>query len=291
MSTATPINRGKKVETAVSAFDVLNSALISSILLIGFLVTVLFLIWLTTAFDFSGKKPVKLIEIQEPAGDEKPEGYQDDIMEPGVEEFPEVETPQLKDALEAVTDAVSSVKANLEKRDGDAAEMGKGSGFGSRTGGEGNGNANILPEWKRWRINYEAKNVSDYAQQLDGLNVTVGAISAENPDIMVVSSLSSRPTASASDRKKMARTLRFTHKKPRLRRWDQKLCKDAGVDMSGRVTCQFYPSSTRQMLRVAEATYLQSTDKQLEDVRRTIFKVVKSGGGYDFTVTDMLFKN
>ena len=291
MSVASPIGKRKKVETGVSSFDVLNSALIASILLFGFLVVVMFLIWLTTAFDFSGKKSVKLIEIQEPFGDEKPEGFEDDIMEPGVEEFPEVETPQLKDALEAVTDAVSSVKASLEKRDGDAAEMGKGAGFGSRTGGEGRGNANVLPEWKRWQINYESKNIGEYAAQLDGLNLTLGAISTENDDIALVNNVSRGPTATVSNRTKMGKTLRFEHKKVRLRRWDQKLCKDAGVDLRGRITCQFYPSSTRQMLRLAEATYLQSTDKQLEDVRRTFFKVIKSGGGYDFQVTDILFKN
>ena len=116
MSTITPSQRRSTpfIETNVSAYDQLNGALISCIILVGFLVTVLFLLWVTSVYDFSKKAAVSL-EYLEPFGNEKPEGFEDDVMEPGVEEFPEVETPQLKDALEAVTDAVSSIRANLEK--------------------------------------------------------------------------------------------------------------------------------------------------------------------------------
>ena len=122
------------VETAVSTYDLLNAMLMASIFVVGFVVSALFLIWLTTAFDFSKRRaPVELIEVSEP-GDEKPEGVADDVLEPGVEEFPETEVPQLANALEAVTDAVSSVRSSLEKRSGDAAQMGKGRGFGSRRG-------------------------------------------------------------------------------------------------------------------------------------------------------------
>ena len=40
------------VETGVSSFDKLSGALIASIALFGFLAAILFLIWLTTAFNF-----------------------------------------------------------------------------------------------------------------------------------------------------------------------------------------------------------------------------------------------
>ena len=112
------------VETKVSSYDRLNGFLISALMLVGFLVAMMFLVWLTMIIDFSGRKPVAMVAYEEPYGNEKPEGFEDDIFEPGVEEFPEVDVPQLKDALEAVTEAVSSVQANLEARDGDAAEMG-----------------------------------------------------------------------------------------------------------------------------------------------------------------------
>lgn len=290
MTTITVGKTGQPIDTKVSSFDKLNGALIASILLVGFLVSVLFVLWLT-ALDFKQKKAVELIELKEPFGNEKPEGYEDDVLEPGVEEFPEVETPQLKDALEAVTDAVSSVKANLEKRDGDAAEMGKGRGFGSRDGGPGSGNANVVPEYKRWRIEYESEDISVYAQQLDHFSITIGAVATETSEIVLVNNMSGGINARTSSRKEQSKVLRFEHKKMRMRRWDQTFCQQAGVDLRGRVTVQFYPDITRQKLRTAEARHLQSLGKTLEEVRRTYFKVVPAGGGFEYQVTDMLFLN
>ena len=113
-SMETGIRPQLNVETAVSRYDILNGALVASIALVGFLTTMLFLIWLTTILEFKSES-TGMVAYEEPFGDEKPEGYEDDILEPGVEEFPEVEEPVLKDALEAVTDAVSSVRANLEQ--------------------------------------------------------------------------------------------------------------------------------------------------------------------------------
>ncbi len=281
----------KQVDVRVSAFDQVNAALIAMILLIGFLVTVLFLIWLTTAFDFSRKKPVQLLTYEEPFGDEKPEGYEDDVLEPGVEEFPEVETPQLKDALEAVTDAVSSVKASLEKRDGDAAEMGRGRGVGSRDGGPGTGKGDVIPEHKRWKIEYESESIELYAKQLDHFNIILGAFSLNSNDIALVRNMSKGSQVEMSDRKKESKTLRFEHEKPRMRRWDQNLISAAGVDLSGRRTVQFYPMSTRMILREVEGRHLQSIGRTLNEVRRTFFKVEPVGGGFEYKVREMLFRN
>jgi len=83
------------------------------------------------------------VKTGDEVGEEKPKGEADDAEDPGVEEFPEVETAQLANALEAVSNSVSSVQGALEKRSGTASQMGKGSGFGSRDGG-GNGGDGIL---------------------------------------------------------------------------------------------------------------------------------------------------
>ncbi len=278
-----------QVETSVSSYDKLSGALTAAILIFGFLVSVMFLIWLTSVFDFSGVAPPEIVTKME-AGNEKPEGFEDDVLEPGVEEFPEVETPQLKDALEAVTDAVSSVKAALEKRDGDAAQIGAGAGYGSREGGPGTGDANIVPESKRWKIEYESDDIEKYADQLDKLNLTLGVVSLSSNEIILVTNLSTNPQAKTSSRKDQSRTLRFEHKRQRLRRWDVTLAKRSGVSMDDRVVVQFYPENTRQMIRVVEATYLATAGRDLEEVRQTLLKVVRNGNRYEFVVTDVLYR-
>ena len=291
MSTPLQVKRPKFTnEVIVTGYDRVSAFLVAAILIVGFLVGMLFLIWVTSIWDFSRRAPVQLIAVQ-PAGDSKPEGYEDDVLEPGVEEFPEIDKPQLKDALEAVTDAVSSVKAALEKRDGDAALMGAGRGFGSRDGGPGNGNGNVLPEHKRWKIEYEASDVNTYARQLDFFNLEIGVVFKNNNNIERTRNFSGAPQKSVSSRKAENKTLRFEHEKARLRRWDKQLASRAGADSNGAITVQFYPESTRAIIRQVELQHLQQTGgRTLEQVRRTFFKIVPDGNGFKYEVTNMLFR-
>ena len=276
------------IETKVSSFDLLNAMLVASILIVGFLVTVLFLIWLTTAFDFSKKMAPVAMEVSE-AGDEKPVGVADDELDPGVEEFPDVETPQLMNALEAVTEAVSSVKAAVEKRSGDAAQMGKGSGFGSREGGPGTGGDGI-PEYKRWIINYESENIDTYAKQLSFFNIDIGVIHSIENDIWRIHDPGGSPSVIKTDRNAENKTLRFMHKKPKLQRWDQTIARRQGVELEDTIIAQFYPESTRQIIRQVELDKLQGTGKKVSDIRNTIFKAERTGDGFAFIAVDVIYR-
>ena len=289
-SNTSKMRLGSGARTKVSHYDTLNGMLISAIVVVGFLVTLLFLIWLTMVLDFSGRQPAMLVAYEEPFGNEKPEGFEDDIYEPGVEEFPEVETPQLKDALEAVTEAVSSVRANLEARDGDAAEMGRGAGFGSRDGGPGTGNADVIPEHKRWKIDYESNNISEYAKQLSFFDIDIGTVQQNTNGIVRLRDVGGNPQTISTDRKAEKKTLYFSHEKRRMRRWDETLVKNNGIDLEGSFTVQFYPMKTRVLLRQVEQAYLTEVGRTLRDVRRTYFKVVPSAGGFEFKLTDMNFR-
>ena len=131
------------VETKSSSYDRVNAILIAALFMFGFLFAVLFLIWATSGVE-SSPAGIPVVVTGEAPGEEKPKGEADDAEDPGVEEFPEIETPQLANALEAVADSVSSVQGALEKRSGSAQQMGKGSGFGSREGGGSGGNGCLL---------------------------------------------------------------------------------------------------------------------------------------------------
>ncbi|MEM7785705.1 MAG: hypothetical protein AAF623_20330 [Planctomycetota bacterium] len=277
------------VETRASNYDRLSGALVACIILFGFLFTVLFLVWLTSVFDFSRRAAGPIIVVNE-SGDTKPKGEADDFIEPGVEEMPEVETPQLAQALEAVTDAVSAVKASNAKRSGTAAQQGRGGGYGSREGGPGTGGDGI-PESKRWKINYEAEDFNSYTKMLAFFNIDVGVVSLASNDIWRIREMDKGGTATQTDRASENRTLRFTHQKMRMKRWDVEIAKRAGVDMTNAAACQFYPESTRAVLRQAEAQFLASKGRELIEVRNTIFDLESDGsGGFQFTVTDVLYR-
>ena len=276
------------LETKVSSYDLLNSMLIAAIIVVGFVVTFLFLVWLTTAFDFSQRREPRVLEVALP-GKEKPEGVADDEQDPGVEEFPEIETPQLVVAIESVTEAVSSIKGARELLSGDATQMGRGSGFGSREGGPGIGIGGI-PEYKRWIINYESESIDTYAQQLSFFDIDIGVINKTTPDIWRVRDVGNNPTVSKTNRDAEDDAVHFMHKKPRMRRWDQTLARRQGIEMENTIVAQFYPEKTRAVMRQIEAKALEGTGKNVIDVRNTIFKVVPDGDGFVFTVVDIIYR-
>ena len=276
------------VQTKTSQFDNLNAWLVALILVFGFLFAVLFLIWFTSVFDFSRRVAGPVAVANDP-GDSKPDGVADDALEPGVEEFPEVEVPQLANALEAVTDAVSSVRASLEKRSGDAAVMGAGRGYGSREGGPGSGGGGI-PEYKRWIINYEADDINEYARQLSFFNIDIGVAHQVKVDIWRVRDAGGGSQIIKTNRETEEKSLQFTHEKASMRRWDAELCKRAGVDLSNTSQFQFYPESTRVIIRQVEASALAEEGQELKQVKNTILKVVPGGNGYEYIVEDILYR-
>jgi hypothetical protein len=269
------------VRTRLSFYDRVSSMLTAWVMLIGLLVLVMLLIWLYMVTDVPKKQPL-VYEAPGFENEENPEGVAEDMEEPGVEEFPEVEEPQLADALEAVTDVASTVRANLEEVDGNAPEMGTGKGLGDRRtkgAGRGTGNLNL----KRWRINYVVSNQKEYARMLDSLKIEIGVFSLDSGRIEYISNLSgSKPSSRTGTRDGRMYTV---PQKAIFRAWDAKLVADAGVEVGSpdvdRIF-QFYPAEVKQKLIQLEQRAVNSNSLSIERVTRTRFKVEKSGGGYEF---------
>ena len=273
------------LDTRVSKYEMLSSFLISSIIIVGTMVVIGFMIWMTM-WDW-GSRPVSIAMDEMIGNEDRPEGVADDWQEPGVEEFPEVPQPQLADALEAMTDAVSSVKAQLEKYDGNAVQMGTGTGLGDiRERGSGRGNSRLVPEAERWRIEYSSSRMAEYRSQLEYFGIELGAVSKTTQRIDLVSDLT-RPTPTRDfTTRSQENRLYFSHTRRRLRLWDQRIVQEAGVDdVRQRIVVQFYNDAVRQLLLTAEAEFTQGEGRRLLEVQRTYFKVrPKRGGGFEFYV-------
>ena len=108
-----------KLDTRTSVYDRVSGALTTGVMIFGTMSLLLFLMWLTTITPRRNAN-LTITEVPLPGdpGEEKPLGVADDILEPGVEEFPEIELPQLADAVEAVTDAPSRFRGMLATVDG-----------------------------------------------------------------------------------------------------------------------------------------------------------------------------
>ncbi len=276
----------------VSKYDLTSAFLVAGCLVIGALVFILFGIWLSL---FDWRSPVKTNPpILELAGnDDRPEGVADDWQPPGVEEFPEVEEPQLADALEATTESISTVRAQLEKVDGDAAEQGSGSGLGDkRARGDGSGNANIIPEWERWKIEYVASTSAEYMNILESFGIDLGAVSQLSNQIIIIDDLNNNPPTviQTSRSQPNAKRLYFRNTKTRLKRWDQNKVQAGGVDLKSKIVVQFYPAAVRQNLLQLENAKYGADNKQLTEVKRTLFRCRPRGDGYEFYVEDIEYR-
>ena len=289
-STFVPRPRSSSVETGVSKYDQVNASLQALLILVGLLVSMMFMMWLTS--NYKPKRTMAMIDISEAEGEEgekDPLGVGDDAFEPGVEEFPDVETPQLMDSLEAVTNAVSSISANNEFRDGDAAEMGKGRGLGNRLGG-GGGGGGVIPAYKRWRIEYEASDIDEYARQLSFFKIEIGAASKDSDVIVVLQDPAGIMQVIQSNRDQENKTLRFAHLKQKLQKWDEKLLKRVNVSAQNNLVFQFYRDEVRSLLLSLEKQLLDERQKTLKQVKNTFFKIVEKNGAFEFQITDQIYR-
>jgi len=265
-------------QDGTSAYDRLSAWLTALIVLVGFLVSVLFIIWFTSVFKFERNvAPPFVPATMGDDGNDKPEGFEDDELDPGVEDFAEVETPQLAEALEAVSNAVSTIRANSEHVSGDAAVMGKGGGYGSREGGP-SGSGDGIPDYKRWKIVYEVDNKDVYKAQLDFFAIRIGVVNPVSDAIYQLGNLSKGTQVTETNRTKEAESLYFTHSKRRMKKWDQEIARKANVNINGALMVQFYSEQARFAIAKAEDDYLKKIGRELKEVRRTNIKVVSSGG-------------
>ena len=277
----------------VSGFDLFNAMLVSAILIVGLVVSIMFLCWLTSVVEFSraddnaipkGNK-VKFVNV----GFHR---YTDEVEPVGVENLPEVELPQLAAQLAAVTETVSTVRAAWEARPGNLVDFGRGGISGAREPGPGGCDLESAPlsEAHRWIIRYESDGIEAYARQLSYFRIDIGVIHKFNGLVWRVRDPAGQPTKILSSKTAEANSLMFGHRKQQMVRWDQSLAARQQIPLDNTVTVQFYPESTQELIRQAEAEALKRVGKSVVDLKNTIFKIEPSGDGFVFRVVELLFR-
>ncbi len=279
-----------KAETKVSRYDLISALLVSLLIIVGFFATILGLIWFTSTFNYDTQTGFVPVENVGADGDEKPEGFEDDAFDPGVEDFPEVETPQLAQALEAVSDAVSTVKANLADRSGSAAVSGAGAGYGSREGGPGGGGEGV-PEYKRWKISYKAEDIDTYKRQLSFWKIDIGVLKRNSDEVYRVNDPAGPANVIPTNRTNEGTSLYFAHTKQRMMRWDEAIASAAGVNTEDSNLIQFYSKEARARIRAQEAKFLATDGRTIKDVRATLLRLVETEDGFDFVVDQINYRN
>ena len=255
--------------------------------MVGLGVTLIFLAWLTA--DFLDRQQMASVELLEEysSSNSQSQGVADEIEDPGVEEFAEVETAQLKETVEAVTDILSSQEAAIRALDGSAALQGTGKGEGDhRLAGPG-GDGDTIPRWDRWELRFEPSNMTAYTKQLDYFGIELAANSRQ-ATLYYASQFSTTKQLRTVESPTEER-LRFIWKDGELRNADRQLLRQAGVPLfTGQILMQFYPKNTENLLALAENEH--SGGRPVSEIRKTVFGVEETSSGYRFIVLEQLYR-
>ncbi len=277
----------------VSAYDQVASLLIALLIVIGFFVTLLFIVWLTSRLLFTQRAiPVELVEYAG-RGDHAA-GFERDLEEPGMEEVEELMEPSLEATLEAVTDLVSTQAAAFDAIETSAAATSKGRGMGDSRGPgpEGEGSDDVVPPWDRWEIRFSTSGVSAYARQLDFFKIELGAAGGGSPVVEYASNLASgtprKRTGKPEEEKRLYMSYRNTDS--RLAAFDKQLLTKAGIGTQRRLVLQFYPQEIERLLMTIEASTPEARGHKPQEFLKTIFGIRETRSGYEFFVIEQYFR-
>jgi len=288
-----------RAELRVSAYDKVASLLIALLMVVGFFVLLLFIIWLTGRLLFT-KAPIP-VELLEYAGrGDHAAGFERDMEEPGMEEMEELMEPQVEATLEAITDVVSNQAAAFDAIAMSAAASSKGSGMGdSRPPGPlGEGVTDVIPPWERWEIRFSTAGIDVYARQLDHFKIELGAAGGGMSKVDYAYDLAGSPPKHRQGNPEEEGRMYMTWKGGGpMAAFDRQLLGRARIKTDRRMLLQFYPKPTEQMLQNVEfqaaADEHGITPPELDPriLLKTIFGVRSvRGGGYEFHVIEQYFR-
>ncbi len=286
--TSTPSNRPYvPPPLKISLYDQASGMLIALLAIVGTIVAVLILAYLSQniRFDF-GQIPPVLMET-EGTGDPI-KGAGDELEDPGVEEMPEVMEPQLSATLESISSVVS-IAVPVDAFESTSTVVGQGDSLGSkRAAGTGGSGGSVTPRWERWQVRFSSNSVDVYAKQLDFFGIELAAIGGGSKDVEYAFALAKRPiqrrTGPSADEKRLF----MTWTKGALKQFDLQLLQMAGVPMQGKECIQLYPAATENQMATLENQKLAG--KPLKSVKRTVFSIRAAGSGYEMFVSDMQFQ-
>ena len=272
----------------VSSYDRGSSLLVALIIIIGFFVAIMLIIWMTRVLMFY-QQPVPVTLVDESEGYGEPvQGYDREIEEPGLEEL-EVIEPTLETDLEALTDIVTTQLAALDQLDTPDLRSGRGSGLGdNRRAGPG-GDGDVIPRWERWQVRFSANSMAEYARQLDHFGIELAAVGGGRQQVDYARSLSQPQPVTRSAPGDQEKRLYMTWTTGTLSQFDRRFLSQAGVTLQNRIVLQFYPAEVENRLAALELQH--AGGRTVKQIQKTVFGVRSAGSGYEFYVIAQTYRN
>lgn len=305
MSTITPTETGPSPSLGAKArgttslrtqkVDIVASLLMAGLVVIGMLVFLLFVVWLTQTFTWQAGD-IKIEEERVAGRGDHAEGFERDIEPPGAEEVEELTEPTLAETLEAVTEAATSVAASVDSIDSNSVASTSGTGRGdSRPPGPLGEGDDIVPRFERWELKFQAKGLRPYASQLDFYKIELGCVGGGISTVDYAFNLASSPqkrSGTSAEENKRARLYFMWRQDGPLKEFDRQLLGQAGVSTRGRQLLKFIPKELEDRLAQVEMRHARSQGHDtVKEIAKTIFESrAASSGGYEFVVIDQRYR-
>jgi hypothetical protein len=276
------------LELKISLYDRVSGLLISLLGIVGGIVFLLVVAYLSQNLRFEWRGDILVQEV-DGGGNDRAEGLADELEDPGVEEMPDVMEPQIAATLDNVSSVISTA-AVTDAFEGDSTLMGKGNGLGdSRAAGPGGpGTGGAIPRWERWQVRFSSTSVDLYAKQLDFFGIELAAIGGGSKEVEYAFGLAKRPIQRRTGPSKDEKRLFMTWTKGALKQFDLQLLQIAGIPMQGKECIQLYSAATENQMAELESAKLAG--KSIKTVKRTVFAIRSAGSGFEMFVADQQFQ-
>ncbi len=275
----------------ISRYDRVSSLLISLLILIGALVLILLIAWLTSVI-FVPQAAVP-VELSDYAGDDGPVGGGQTPEPPNPEEIREmeVEEPVITEVLTTISSVVQKQvpmfddpmiahKKTSGMGFGHGEGRGRGDGVGDGSGGSSRG----------WEVRFDEGSTLDiYARQLDWFKIELGVLLSDGRLVRVSELSRPRPkVVYVNNPSETEKRYYLTWRKGGLKKADVELLAKAGITVGRSFILKFLPPALEAKLVALERAKAAGRDPK--SIRRTRFGVRSDGDGYAFFVLNQSYK-
>ena len=283
---ASPSETRRKYQLTVNSYDRTATLLIALLLLVGLTVLGLAIVFFANR-QFPTIEPIPVVPVEATSPNAN-QGLAQEPDPPGVEDAPELSEPRLQDTLDALTEAVSTKEVLLSDEMIDAeneAGRGKGKGDARMAGPGGDEVVERVPRWERWKIRFEPKSEGEFARWLDYHKIELGVLGRDN-QVHYAYDLSGTFKTKEGEPTKETRGYTSAADGP-MPEITNRLARKADVARFGSVVLMFYPFEVENILWTIEKQY--SGDRDVNDIRETVFTVIPSRNQFEFQVIDQKY--
>ena len=267
-----------------TAYDRVSGLLTATLLLVGTLTFLLFLVWLTITF----RPATRHFQLDDYVFGGPVEGPEKDDELMGMEEVEDL-PPALENEFKELTQLISANPSALDPVVGENDFNGGGTGLGGRKPGPGGPGPLQLPS-SRKVVRYSTQSVAAYAKQLDSFGIKIAAINRSTYTAVAISKLSKSIETSTIGKKELRKVyvLSFPPGSP-FRKYDSQLLKRAKVESKRRLVVNIVPNEI--MRRLGELEIRKVGDpKKADRIYETVFGVKPKGKGYEFFVISQIVR-